>query len=86
MLKEFAPLNELHDEVDPVGFLEHIIHADDEWMVHLVQNESLDLERLDRFVLYYYILSDHLHREILILQLVTNKINFAESTSTNNAD
>ena len=45
VLKEFAALNELHDEVDPVSFLEDVVHPDYERVVNLVKDKLFDLER-----------------------------------------
>lgn len=47
MLEQLATLDELHDEVDAVGFLENVVHANDEWVVHLMEDQLLDLEGLD---------------------------------------
>ena len=44
MLKEFAALNELHDEVDSVSLLEDVVHSDYERVINLVKDELFDLE------------------------------------------
>ena len=44
VLEQLSTLNELHDEVDTISFLEHVVHADNEGMIHLVQDELLDLQ------------------------------------------
>ena len=36
MLEELTTLDKSHDEVDAVGFLEDIVHADNERVVHLI--------------------------------------------------
>ena len=86
MLEELATLDELHDEVDAVGFLEDVVHANDEGMVNLVKDELLDLERLDRLVLDDHILSNALHGVELIILFVVDEVDFAESTATDNAN
>ena len=46
VLEELAALDELHNEVD-AGFRgEHLLHGDDEGMLHLQKNEFLNLETL----------------------------------------
>ena len=46
VLEELAALNELHDEVDSVSFLEDVVHPNDEGMINLVKDQFFDLERL----------------------------------------
>jgi hypothetical protein len=36
MLEKLSALNELHNEVDAVGFLEDVVHSNDEWVIDLV--------------------------------------------------
>jgi len=86
MLKELSALNELHDKVDPVGLLENIVHSNYKRMVHLIEDEFLDLERLYGFVLYHDIFSDNLHREVFVLQFIAHEIDFAESATTYDAN
>ena len=62
VLEQLATLDELHDEVDAVGLLEDVVHADDERMVHLVKDELLDLEGFDGLMLNHHVLPDALHR------------------------
>ena len=38
VLEELTSLDELHDEVNSVSFLEHVVHAYDEWVIDLIQN------------------------------------------------
>ena len=44
VLEELTALNELHDEVDSVSFLEDVVHPDDERMINLVKDQFFDLE------------------------------------------
>jgi len=86
VLKELSTLDEVHDEVDPVRLLEDVVHANYERVIYLIQNELFNLERLHRFVLDDYILSDDFHSIQFVLALVTDQVNFAKSASSNNAN
>ena len=86
MFEQLASLNELHDEVDAVRLLEHVVHADNEGMVHLVQDELFDLQRLHRLVLDYYVFSDDFHGVVLVLQLVAHQVDLAESATPDDTD
>ena len=86
MLEKLAALDELHDEVDSVRLLEDIVHPNDERMVHLIQDELLNLQRLDRLVLNDDVLSNDFHGEVLVLLFVPNEINFAKGAPSNDAD
>ena len=72
MLKKFSALDEVHDEVDAERFLEDIVHANDKGVIHLVENQFLDLERIDWVMLDDHILSDALHRVQLPILLATD--------------
>ena len=61
MLEELAALDELHDEVDAVGFLEHIVHSNYKRMIDLMQNQLFNLKRLYGLVLDHDIFPDALH-------------------------
>ena len=86
MLEKLTTLDELHDEVDAVCLLEDVVHANDEWMVHLVQYELLNLQRLDRLVLDNHIFPNAFHRLVLVVQLVVNQVYLAKSSPSNDAD
>ena len=86
VFEQFATLHELHDKVDAVGLLKDVVHTDDERMVHLVQNQLLNLERLDRLVLYYDVLPDCLHSVVLAADLAANEVNLAKSSLSNHAE
>ena len=47
MLEELTALDELHNEIDTVGFLENIVHSEDEGVVDLVEDELFNLKRFD---------------------------------------
>jgi hypothetical protein len=63
MFEEFTALNEVHNEIDAVTLLEHIVEANNERVVHLNQDKFLQLERLNAFVLNDYIFANDLHCE-----------------------
>ena len=86
MLEEFPALDKLHNEVDAVGFLEDVVHPDDERMVHLVEDELFHLEGLDGLVLDHHVLSNALHGVVLVGELVLDEENFAKGASSNYAD
>lgn len=44
VFEELSALDKVHYKVDPVGFLEDVVHADDEGMVHLQQYKLLHLK------------------------------------------
>lgn len=83
VFEEFAALYEVHDKVDAKGFLKDVIHANNERMVDLVENQFLNLQRIYRVMLYHHILPDALHRVQLVILLATDQVDFAESASTN---
>ena len=83
MLKKFSSLDEVHDEVDAERFLEDIVHANDKGVIHLVENEFLDLERVDWVVLDDHVLSDTLHRVQLPILLATDQIHLAKCAAPN---
>lgn len=84
VLEELTTLDELHDEVNAVGLLKDVVHADDKRMVNLVKDEFLDLEGLDGLVLDNYVFSYTLHCVELILELVLDEVNFPEGAPANN--
>ena len=73
MLEELTTLDELHDEVDSVGLLEDVVHSDDERVVHLVEDQLLNLEGLDGLVLDHDIFPDAFHGVVLIGELVVDE-------------
>ena len=67
VLEKLSTLDELHDEVDAEGFLENVVHTNDEWMVYLVENKLFDLQWLNRLVLDNNIFADNLHGVVFVL-------------------
>ena len=86
VLKELAALNELHDEVDSVSFLEDVVHPDNERVIDLVKDQLFDLERLYGLMLNHYILPDALHGVILAISTIFDQVDFSESASPDNTD
>jgi hypothetical protein len=43
MLKELSSLYKVHDEIDAEVFDEHIVHGNNEWVVHLIQYLLLEV-------------------------------------------
>lgn len=72
VLEKLTSLDELHDEVDAMGLLEYVVHANDERMVHLIKDQFLDLERLNRLMLNHDILADAFHCVVYTIALVFN--------------
>ena len=83
MLEKFSSLDKVHDEVDAESFLEDIVHANNKGVIHLVENEFLNLERIDWVVLDDHILSDALHRVQLPILFATDQIHLAKCATPN---
>ena len=83
VFEEFASLNEVHNEVDSVRLLEHIVHANDEWVIHLVQNQFLNLQTVDGLVLDDHVFSDTFHGVEFATDLALHQIHFAKGASAN---
>ena len=66
MLEEFTTLDEIHEKVYPICLLEHIIHPNDERMIHLIQYQFLYLKTVYGLVFDDYILAYALHSVVLV--------------------
>jgi hypothetical protein len=44
MLEELTALDEVHDEVNSVGFLKNVVKTYDERVVDLTKNQALDFQ------------------------------------------
>ena len=80
MLKEFAPLNELHDEVDLELGLEAEVETHREGMIHLLENLLLQESRFDLVGLEDHVLAEALHRVDLLRVVLLDKEDRAECT------
>lgn len=86
MLEELTTLDKLHDEVDTVGFLEDVVHANYKRMVDLIKDEFLDLERFDGLMLDDDILPDALHGVMPVVLFVVDEVDLAKCSPSNDAD
>ena len=82
MLEKFSPLDVVHDEVDPVCFLEDIVHAYEERVIDLEENELFSQYVLLSVVLKDHVFPDALHRVVLVRLLAVDSVYFPESTPT----
>ena len=62
MLEELPSLNEVHNEVDAVGSLEHKIYPYDEGVVDLKLYQFFDNKIFDRLLFYHNVLTYAFHR------------------------
>ena len=83
MLKQLSSLDKLHDKVDPKSLSEHMLHGDDEGMLHLNQDELLNFETFKRVVVDHHIFSNTLHCVYLLILLVLDEIHFSKGASAN---
>ena len=86
MFEEFSALNKVHDKVDTVGFLENVVHADDEWMVHLQQDQLFDFERVDWVVFDDDVFSNNFHSVQPIVAFALNQKYFPKSATSDAFD
>lgn len=68
----------VHDEINTERFLEHILHTDNEWVIHLQQYQFLEMEILYRIMLYHDILPDTLHCVSFPIGCIFNQIHFSK--------
>ena len=61
VLEELSSINIVHDEVNSTRSLKYVVHTDDEWMIQLKHDETLQIDILDRIFVYYYIFSHTFH-------------------------
>lgn len=83
VLEELATLDKVHDEINSIGLLEHVVHSDDEWMVDLKQDQFLDFKRVYGVMLNDDVFSDDLHSVQPIVALAFNQENLTKSATTN---
>ena len=58
---EFTSSDEVHEEIDPDIFLEHILHVYYEWMLNVKQDILLQLDVVVLLIINDNIFSDALH-------------------------
>ena len=83
MSEQLTSLDEVHQEVNSVVVLEHILHVDQEGMVNSVKNIFLKLDVLHLLVFDNNVLSDTLHCVQLACGLVLHEEDLTESTLAN---
>lgn len=81
MLEELTTLDEVHYKVDSVGFLENVVHSDDERMVHLLKNHTLNFKAFYRLMFDDDVFSDALHSKEFSILLALNQVYFAKGSS-----
>lgn len=67
-------LNEIHDEVDAKRLNEYELHANDEGMIHLVQDSLFQVQIFERIMLDDYVFTDALHSIELFCVFVLNEV------------
>lgn len=85
VLEKLTTLNKVHNEIDPVGFLEDVIHTYDERVVDLEQDDALDFQAVEGLMSDNDVFPDALHSVELVVSPHPDKINFTEGTSSNDA-
>lgn len=74
-------LDVFHDEVNAVGPLEHKLHSHNEGVVHLQQDQFLQLDVLQRVILQDDVLSDALHGEVTLLGRQVHQVDLQQSVN-----
>lgn len=85
MFEQFTSLNEVHNEVNTVGLLKYVVHSYDERVVDLEQNQLFNCQTLYWLMLDNDVFTNTFHRVQSFLLSLPYKVNFAESTVTNDA-
>lgn len=86
VLEQLAALHELHHEVDARLGGEHLLHGDNERVLHLQKDQLLNLQTLERLVLYNDVLADALHRKVLVGVNILDQVNFSEGAPADMPD
>lgn len=84
MLKKFSTLNKVHDKVDTVRLLEHIVEANNKRMVYLAKNKLFDFKRFQGLMFNNYILTNDFHGVKFSIHFFANQIDLAKSATTYN--
>lgn len=80
MSEQLSALHKVHQKVDSVVILEHVLHVDQEGVVNSVKNIFLKLDVLHLLVLNNDVLSNTLHCIQLASGFVLNQKDFSKST------
>lgn len=78
MAEQFSTFDEVHQEIDSKIILENVVHADNEWMLDIVEDVFLKLQAVKKVLVNDNILSYSFHGVHLLRLSVLNKENFAE--------
>ena len=81
--EQFTTLHELHQEVDTILVLEHILHVHEEWVIDRAQNIFLKLYVLHLLILQNDVLSDALHGIKFLGGYVFDKEHLTEGALSN---
>ena len=76
-------LNKIHNEVNPSFALEHIVHANNEGVIYVIENVFLELDVIKLFVINNSILSDTLHSVEVLGIDVLHKEHLSEGSLSN---
>lgn len=81
--EKLTTAHKFHDEVDSLVVLEHELHANEEWMISLLQNLLLEHRRLNLVELKDGVLTQSLHCVQILRVLLLNQEDLTEATLTN---
>jgi hypothetical protein len=81
--EELAALDEVHEEVDSVLVLEHVVHAHDEGVLDRVEDIFLELDVLELLIVDDYVLADALHRIDALRVHVLDQVDLAKGALAN---
>ena len=84
VLEKFASMHVVKHKVDSACPLENELHVDNEWMVDLEHDESFEVDALYGIFIQDHIFADAFEGVILLSCRQICKVNFSESSSTNN--
>ena len=84
--KELTTSNELHDEEDLCVGLEHVLHADQKWVICLEKNIFLEHGGLDLIVVKNDVLSETLHGVNSTITDLLNQEDLTKATFSDNTD
>ena len=86
MSEELTTFDEVHKEENSDRVLENVLHADDEWVINIVEDIFLKLKRIHLFIFQYDILSDTFHSVNFSSLIMLNLEDFSEGSLANNSN
>ena len=81
MLEKLAAFYVVHHKVNSIGFLENVVHSNEKWMVHFIQDKLLCFHIVNRIMLDNHIFSYALHCMIFLGRLAENQVYLSKSSS-----